>query len=67
MEERTNPLALHCLLQELLSDRDNMELTLRMIIKLHHEYKDGYQDVPESKEGPILVFVPGKGGDPSSH
>ena len=28
MEERTNPLALHCLPQDLLRDRDNMELSL---------------------------------------
>ena len=39
MEERTNPLALHCLPQGLLRDRDNMELALRMIIKIHHEYQ----------------------------
>ena len=31
-----------------------------MIIKIHHEYRDGYKDAPESVEGPILVFVPGK-------
>ena len=31
-----------------------------MIIKIHHEYKDGYQESDESKQGPILVFVPGK-------
>ena len=60
MEERTNPLALHCLPQELLRDRDNMELALRMIIKIHHEYRDGYQGSSGSKVGPILVFVPGK-------
>ena len=60
MEERTNPLSLHCLPQELLRDRDNMELALRMIIKLHHEYRNGYQNSPQSKVGPILAFVPGK-------
>ena len=63
MEERTNPLSLHCLPQELLRDRDNMELALSMIIKLHHEYRNGYQGSPQSKTGPILVFVPGKAGD----
>ena len=60
MHERTNPLALHCLPQELLRDRDNIELALRMIIKIHHEYRDGYHGEPRSKKGPILVFVPGK-------
>ena len=60
MEERTNPLSLHCLPQDLLRDRDNMELALRMVIKLHHEYPHGYQDSPQSRTGPILVFVPGK-------
>ena len=60
MEERTNPLALHCLPPDLLRNRDNMELALRMIIKIHHEYREGYQGSVESKLGPILVFVPGK-------
>ena len=60
MEERTNPLSLHCLPQDLLRDRDSMELALRMVIKLHHEYPHGYQDSPRSRTGPILVFVPGK-------
>ena len=31
-----------------------------MIIKIHHEYRDGYQGSSGSKVGPILVFVPGK-------
>ena len=60
MEERTNPLALHCLPPDLLRNRDNIELALRMIIKIHHEYRDGYQGSVESRLGPILVFVPGK-------
>ena len=60
MEERANPLELHCLPPDLLRNRDNMELALRMIIKIHHEYKDGYQGSAEAKQGPILVFVPGK-------
>ena len=60
MHERTNPLSLHCLPQELLRDRDNIELALRMIIKIHHEYREGYHGEPRSKHGPILVFVPGK-------
>ena len=33
MDERTNPLALYCVPQDLLRERDNMELALRMIIK----------------------------------
>ena len=60
MEERTNPLALHCLPPDLLRNRDNMELALRMTSKVHHEYKDGYQGATESTQGPILAFVPGK-------
>ena len=60
IEERTNPLTLHCLPPELLRNRDNIELALRMIIKIHHEYREGYQGSEASKQGPILVFVPGK-------
>ena len=60
MEERTNPLSLHCLPQDLLRDRDNMELAVRTVIKLHHDYRNGYQGSPQSRTGPILVFVPGK-------
>ena len=60
MEERANPLALHCLPPDLLRSRDNMELALRMIIKIHHEYRNGYKESAESIQGPILVFVPGK-------
>ena len=40
MEERTNPLSLHCLPRDLLRERDNMELAVRMVIKLHHEYRE---------------------------
>ena len=61
MEERAKPLALHCLPPDLLRSRDNMELALRMIIKIHHEYRHGYQGSAESIKGPILVFVPRKG------
>ena len=53
MEERTNPLALHCLPPDLLRNRDNIELALRMVIKIHHEYRDGYQGSIESKQGPL--------------
>ena len=60
MDERTNPLALYCVPHTLLRERDNMELALRMIIKIHHEYRHGYQDSRGSITGPILVFVPGK-------
>ena len=60
MDERTNPLALYCVPNELLRERDNMELALRMIIKIHHEYREGYQNSRGSISGPILVFVPGK-------
>ena len=60
MDERTNPLALYCVPPNLLRERDNMELALRMIIKIHHEYRGGYQNSRGSITGPILVFVPGK-------
>ena len=60
MDERTNPLAQYCVPAELLRERDNMELALRMIIKIHHEYRDGYERSRGSIHGPILVFVPGK-------
>ena len=60
MEERTNPLAQYCLPADLLRERDNMELVLRMIIKIHHEYREGYEHSKGSIHGPILVFVPGK-------
>ena len=53
MEERTHPLSLHCLSPERLRERDNVELAVRMILKLHHE-------CPATKNGPILVFVPGR-------
>ena len=60
MDERTNPLALYCVPTDLFKERDNMELALRMIIKIHHEYRDGYERSRGSINGPILVFVPGK-------
>ena len=60
MDERTNPLALYCVPPNLLRERDNMELALRMIIKIHHEYRNGYEGSAGSITGPILVFVPGK-------
>ena len=60
MDERTNPLALYCVPPNLLRERDNMELALRMIIKIHHEYRNGYEGSKGSITGPILVFVPGK-------
>ena len=60
MDERTCPLALYCVPHDLLRERDNMELALRMIIKIHHEYREGYQNSRGSITGPILVFVPGK-------
>ena len=60
MDERTNPLALYCLPPALMRERDNMELALRMIIKIHHEYRKGYEGSKGSISGPILVFVPGK-------
>ena len=37
-----------------------MELALRMIIKIHHECRNGYEGSTGSITGPILVFVPGK-------
>ena len=41
MEERTNPLALHCLPQDLLRERDNIELAVRMVINLPINTKMG--------------------------
>ena len=60
MDERTNPLALYCVPSNLLRERDNMELALRMVIKIHHEYRNGYEGSAGSITGPILVFVPGR-------
>ena len=60
MEERTNRLTLHCLPPDLLRERDNIELAVRMVIYLHHQYRDGHQKSVPTKTGPILVFVPGK-------
>ena len=34
-----------------------MELDLRMIIKIHHEYRNGYEGSKGSVTGPMLVFV----------
>ena len=60
MDERTNPLALYCVPPNLLRERDNMELALRMVIKIHHEYRNRYEGLAGSITGPILVFVPGR-------
>ena len=60
MDEKTNPLALYCVPSNLLRERDNMELALRMVIEIHHEYRNGYEGSSGSITGPILVFVPGR-------
>ena len=40
--------------------RDNIELAVRAIVTLHHQYPWGYPDQKSPIEGTILVFVPGK-------
>ena len=49
-----------CLPPETPKVRDNIELAVRAVITLHHQYATGYPDKIKPIEGTILAFVPGK-------
>ena len=59
-EGRHQQLVNACLPPDTPAVRDNIELAVRAIVTMHHQYPNGYPDQNSPIEGTILVFVPGK-------
>ena len=59
-EGRHQKLVNACLPPNTPAVRDNIEMAVRTIVTLHHQYATGYPDQNTPIEGTILVFVPGK-------
>ena len=47
-----------CLPPNTPTERDNIELAVRAIVTLHHQYAKGYPNPETPIDGTILVFVP---------
>ena len=57
---RHQQLQTFCLAPDTPAVGDNIELAVRAVITLHHQYAQGYPDKKGYTDGTILVFVPGK-------